>query len=72
MIVDFGNLENNRSVLPGGVSGLSTLGAPYDQFELFVSGNYHNEYFTADTPEKLRDRCRSVTSTVVFVTRQEG
>lgn len=66
MIVDFGNPENSRSVLPGGVSGLSTLGAPFDQFDLFVNGEYHSEYFTADTPEKFLEQCRSVTSRIDF------
>ncbi len=66
MIVDFGNLENCRSVLPGGVSGLSTAKSPINQFDLFINGEYHDEYFTADTPEKFLRQCGNVRSKILL------
>lgn len=66
MVVDFGDLRNCRSVLPGGVSGLTTLGSPYDQFDLFTTDTYHTEHFTATTPERFLKECKSVTSVINF------
>jgi penicillin amidase len=66
LVVDFGNLANSRSVLPGGVSGLSTLGAPFDQFDLFINDRYHTEYFTATSPAEFKKQCQSITATVIF------
>ncbi len=64
LVVDFGDLTNCRTVLPGGNSGLSTTKSPINQFDLFINGKYHDEYFTADTPEKFLEQCKKVRSKI--------
>ncbi len=66
MVVDFGNIDNSKSVLPGGNSGLTTMGSPVDQFDLFINGEYHSEYFSASTPQILREQAGEVLSTLEF------
>jgi penicillin amidase len=66
MVTGFGNMQKSVSVLPGGNSGLHTLGAPFGQFDAYLRGNYHSEYFTADTPQKFTDSCESIVSKITF------
>lgn len=66
LLTDFGNASNCYSVLPGGVSGLSTLGSPYNQFDLYRNGKYHTQHFTATTPQLFLDECNSLTSVILF------
>lgn len=66
LIVDFGNPAGNLSVLPGGNSGATTSRAPFNQFDLFIDGQYHTEYFTARTPEQLKQIIGQVTSTITI------
>jgi len=71
MIVDFGNLANCLSVLPGGNSGSTTSQAPFNQFDLYIGGEYHSEYFTALTPDQLNKQCDDVTSTITIMPEEE-
>ncbi len=66
LIVDYGDLGNSCSVLPGGDVGHYTFGAPYNQFDLFLDGGYHTEYFTATSPEEFLNQSKSLTSRIIF------
>ncbi|MHA1728535.1 MAG: penicillin acylase family protein [Promethearchaeota archaeon] len=65
IIVDFGNLNNSLSVLPGGQSGISSSRHYTDQLELFLNGKYHVEYFNAMDLETLQNWAQ-IESTIIF------
>jgi penicillin amidase len=60
-IVDFSDLNNSRSVIPAGQSGISTSSHYMDQLQMFLAGEYHVHYFGASTPELFLDQWKEST-----------
>jgi penicillin amidase len=55
MIVDFNNLNNSLSIIPSGQRGFSNSRHYFDMLEMFLRGEYHVQYFGADTVEKFNE-----------------
>ncbi len=49
MIIDFADMNRTLSVIPSGQRGISTSKHYRDQLDLFLAGQYHVQYFAADT-----------------------
>ncbi len=65
IIVDFGDMNNSRSVLPAGESGISSSPHYADQLELFLRGEYHVQYFSSITSSILESQA-NIESLTVF------
>ena len=65
IIVDFGDMNSSLSVLPSGESGISSSPHYSDQLELFLSGEYHVQYFSAITSSIL-ESWANIESVTVF------
>ncbi len=66
IIIDFSNFNNSFSVIPSGQRGVSTSKHYSDQLEiLFLNGDYHQQYFNADTPYKIQ-RWAKIESMIYF------
>ena len=64
LIIDFSNLNNTLSVIPSGQRGISFSKHYTDQLELFLNGEYHVQYFAADTVEEFKEEW--IESTIHF------
>jgi penicillin amidase len=53
MILDFGNLSNSLSIIPSGQRGISHSEHYMDQLLIYLEGEFHTQYFGADTIEKF-------------------
>ncbi len=49
LIVDFADLNRTLSVIPSGQRGISTSKHYRDQLDMFLAGQYHLQYFAANT-----------------------
>jgi penicillin amidase len=56
MIIDFNNLNNSLSVIPSGQRGITISKNYIDQLEIYLKGEYHSQFFAADTIEKFQDK----------------
>ena len=56
MIVDFNNLDNSLSIIPSGQRAVSNSIHYIDQLEIYLRGEYHVQYFSADTVEKFQEK----------------
>ncbi|MCG3227474.1 MAG: penicillin acylase family protein [Candidatus Heimdallarchaeota archaeon] len=56
MIIDFNNLNNSLSIIPSGERGITNSKHYVDQLEMFLRGEYHVQYFSADTVEKFQEK----------------
>ena len=54
MIIDFSNLNNTLSIIPSGQRGVSNSEHYTDQLEMYLNGEYHTQYFGADTISKFK------------------
>ncbi|HMF33367.1 MAG TPA: penicillin acylase family protein, partial [Candidatus Lokiarchaeia archaeon] len=52
-ILDFSDLNNSLSVIPSGERGVSSSRHYDDQLQMFLNGQYHVSYFSANTPAKF-------------------
>ncbi len=64
MIIDFNNLNNSVSIIPSGQRNVSTSKHYVDQLEMYLRGEYHTQYFAADSIEKFQDEW--IESTILF------
>jgi len=55
MILDFNNLNNSISVIPSGQRGISNSKHYIDQLLMFLEGEYHEQYFAADSIEEFKE-----------------
>jgi len=55
MILDFGNLSNSISVIPSGQRGISNSIHYIDQLLMFLDGEYHTQYFAADSIAEFKE-----------------
>ncbi|NPE07348.1 MAG: penicillin acylase family protein [Asgard group archaeon] len=55
MILDFGNLSNSISVIPSGQRGISNSIHYIDQLLLYLDGEYHTQYFAADSIAEFKE-----------------
>ncbi|NHJ46477.1 MAG: penicillin acylase family protein [Asgard group archaeon] len=53
MILDFNNLSNSVSIIPSGQRGISNSVHYIDQLLMYLDGEFHTQYFGADTIEKF-------------------
>ncbi|MFX0185779.1 MAG: penicillin acylase family protein, partial [Candidatus Hodarchaeota archaeon] len=66
IIIDFSNFNNSLSVIPSGQRGISSSKHYTDQMEqLFLDGEYHEQYYYADTPAKFQEWTQ-IESTIIF------
>ncbi|MFX0152204.1 MAG: penicillin acylase family protein, partial [Candidatus Hodarchaeota archaeon] len=66
ILIDFSNFNHSLSVIPSGQRGISTSRHYTDQLEqLFLVGEYHKQYYNADTPVKFRVWTQ-IESTIIF------
>jgi penicillin amidase len=54
LIIDFSDLNNTLSVIPSGQRAISFSNHYTDQLEMFLNGEYHVQYFAADSVEKFK------------------
>lgn len=66
IIIDFSNFNYSLSVIPSGQRGISSSKHYTDQLEqLFLNGEYHKQYYNADTPAKFQ-AWTQIESTIIF------
>jgi penicillin amidase len=65
LIVDFSDLNKSISVIPSGERGVTTSNHYTDQLELYLVGDYHPQYFGAESIIAFQDQW--IESTISFL-----
>ncbi len=64
MIIDFNDLNKSLSIIPSGQRGISSSEHYVDQLEMYLRGEYHVQYFAAESIEEFREAW--IESTIIF------